>query len=644
MIEALLGKKKADKLYVDDVFSSYLYTGNGATQTINNGIDLAGEGGLAWLKPRTNNGNGSHVLVDSVRGVGLALFTNQADAQSNQPSTLTSFLSDGFLLGSSGLTNTTSNNFVSWTFRRAKKFFDIVTYTGNGVAERQIAHGLGVAPGMITGKSTSVTGDWSVYHRSASGDLKLNLTNAQTGSRTLITAATESTFTVSGAANINGAQYVAYLWAHDPSEDGIIQCGAYSGNGATVGPVIELGWEPQYVLLKGVNAAGTVGSGGNWRIMDAMRGLPPAGEGQPSPGLNANDASSEEMGQYLGINATGFQLRGTGYNNSSGNYIYLAIRRPNKPPKSGAEVYSAIARSGTGAANHVVTGMPFAPDVLLQQSRASAWAPSATDRLRGVSTGGGLYLVTSSNAAEQGSGVGYGVTAINMSSIKLGSNDGGAGGLNASGITYVDWAFRRAPGFLDVVCDTGTGAARSVAHSLAVAPELLICKRRSLAEDWYVWHRHLGVGKFLRLNTTATPTVASGRFDILPDMQHFYLGQTISSAAQTYVSYLFASLPGISKVGNYTGNGTAQVIDCGFATGARFILIKRIDAAGDWMVADSSRGLVSGNDPMLKLNSTAAEITSLDWVDPDPSGFVINQEPTGNANVSGGSYVFLAIS
>ena len=39
-----------DKLYVDDVVSSYLYTGNGSTQTITNGIDLAGEGGLVWLK------------------------------------------------------------------------------------------------------------------------------------------------------------------------------------------------------------------------------------------------------------------------------------------------------------------------------------------------------------------------------------------------------------------------------------------------------------------------------------------------------------------------------------------------------------------------------------------------------------------
>jgi hypothetical protein len=37
-----------EKVYVEDVFSTYLYTGNGSTQTITNDIDLAGEGGLVW--------------------------------------------------------------------------------------------------------------------------------------------------------------------------------------------------------------------------------------------------------------------------------------------------------------------------------------------------------------------------------------------------------------------------------------------------------------------------------------------------------------------------------------------------------------------------------------------------------------------
>ena len=41
----LLGAVAADdKIYIDDVFSTYLYTGNASSRSIVNGIDLSGEG------------------------------------------------------------------------------------------------------------------------------------------------------------------------------------------------------------------------------------------------------------------------------------------------------------------------------------------------------------------------------------------------------------------------------------------------------------------------------------------------------------------------------------------------------------------------------------------------------------------------
>ena len=45
---------KKESTYVDDVFSTYLYYGTTANRTITNGIDLAGEGGLTWIKSRNN--------------------------------------------------------------------------------------------------------------------------------------------------------------------------------------------------------------------------------------------------------------------------------------------------------------------------------------------------------------------------------------------------------------------------------------------------------------------------------------------------------------------------------------------------------------------------------------------------------------
>lgn len=112
--------------------------------------------------------------------------------------------------------------------------------------------------------------------------------------------------------------------------------------------------------------------------------------------------------------------------------------------------------------------------------------------------------------------------------------------------------------------------------------------------------------------------------------------------ARTHVAYLFASKAGVSKVGSYTGNGASQTINANFTAGARFILIKRTDSAGDWFVWDSVRGIVAGNDPHFRLNFNEGQVTTVDSVDPDSGGFVVNQDAATNINVNGGTYIYLA--
>jgi hypothetical protein len=110
------------------------------------------------------------------------------------------------------------------------------------------------------------------------------------------------------------------------------------------------------------------------------------------------------------------------------------------------------------------------------------------------------------------------------------------------------------------------------------------------------------------------------------------------------LAYLFATLAGVSKVGSYTGTGATLNVDCGFSAGARFILIKRTDSTGDWYVWDSARGIVVGNDPYLLLNTTAAQVTSTDYIDPLSSGFTVTSSAPAALNASGGTYIFLAIA
>ena len=59
---------------------------------------------------------------------------------------------------------------------------------------------------------------------------------------------------------------------------------------------------------------------------------------------------------------------------------------------------------------------------------------------------------------------------------------------------------------------------------------------------------------------------------------------------------------------------------------------------------DSARGIVSGNDPYMQLNSASAEVTNTDYIDPLSSGFTITSNAGSDLNHNGGSYVFLAIA
>jgi len=245
--------------YIENVFSTWLYTGTGAALTITNGIDLSGKGGLVWFKNRNSTNN--HALYDTARGATKRLSTSQTGgtgAQVTDPTSLTAFNSNGFSIGSDNSQNENTFTFASWTFREQAKFFDVVTYTGNGTAGRTVAHDLGSVPGCIIVKQTSASGqDWMVYHRSlATNDYILLNSTGAASTYPYISSPTSTTFTVESAApvNSNGATYVAYLFAHDAGgfgtsgTDNVISCGSFVGTGSDLS--VNLGYEPQWLLVK----------------------------------------------------------------------------------------------------------------------------------------------------------------------------------------------------------------------------------------------------------------------------------------------------------------------------------------------------------------------------------------------------------
>ncbi len=122
-----------------------------------------GEGGLVWIRRR--NQATDHYLYDTTSGATKYLASNDNMAQQTDTATLTAFNNNGFSVGSNGGVNGNGNDFVGWTWRKQKGFFDIVTWSGNGTGGRTIAHSLGSVPGCIMIKNTNNDQNWQVYHR-----------------------------------------------------------------------------------------------------------------------------------------------------------------------------------------------------------------------------------------------------------------------------------------------------------------------------------------------------------------------------------------------------------------------------------------------------------------------------------------------
>ena len=629
-LTAAAGNAGGESLYVEDVFSTYLYTGNNSSQTITNNIDLAGEGGLVWFKRRSTSR--THVLIDTERGKTSYLRSNEnLPAETGITNTITSFNSDGFSISDQQDINGNAETVASWTFRKAEKFFDVVTYTGTGSAQN-IAHALGATPATIIVKKTDDAANWQVYHSymGADGFAYLNLTNAAiTSGNTSLwnnTEPTDSVFTVgtSGNVNENGATYVAYLFASDAGgfgDDGsesIIKCGSYTTAGGTT---VNLGFEPQWVMIKRTDSTG------DWEMLDVMRGF--TADASAGQFLEANNSNAEfnDYGAYL--TSTGFV--GSNQSASSGaSYIYIAIRRPMKTPESGTEVFDIVTRTATNP-NLFATALSYV-DVAFNRNLGAAQT-QVTSRLTG-----GSYLHTASTAAEVSPASGQIEYDYNYKINPYWWS------LSAE----VDWLFKRATGFFDVVAYTGTGVARTVNHNLGVAPELMILKVRNRSgSSWVGYHKDLGnEGGFSLTNSAAFSGVTSAWNSTTPTSSVFTVGtgSNYNGNTDNLIAYLFATLAGVSKVGSYTGTAATLNVDCGFSAGARFILIKRTDSTGDWYVWDSARGIVAGNDPYLLLNSTAAEVTSTDYIDPLASGFTVTSSAPAALNASGGNYIFLAIA
>ena len=365
----------------DGLFSTTLYTGNETSTDIVTGVDLsAGNEGMIWTKSRTSTQ--SWFFHDTVRGA-TVLLDNSTNAEETQANSLTSFNNNGFTVNNLYV-NANSQDYVSFTFKSAANFFDIVTYNGSN-SQQTINHSLGSAPGMVIVKCRDTNGtDWYVYHNSltsSSHNIVFQTTGSDGGNNLWPVAPTSTEFTLLGnntAINQSGKTYVAYFFGHDTSSTGSIYCGGYTGNGSAEGAAVTLGWEPQWVMIKNRDLGSE-----HWHVLDNVRGVQTGGtDKHVRISTNNAEITSQDLVEFT---STGFRpMTSDDKTNGSGHpYIYVAIRKIEPKQTLDLSTGNRFSFTTTGAtevifSNPPATGTPtgFSLEVDNSSGYALTWPSS----------------------------------------------------------------------------------------------------------------------------------------------------------------------------------------------------------------------------------------------------------------------------
>jgi hypothetical protein len=650
-IQNFYGTASVTYPYVENVFASYAYTGTGASQTITTGVDTLNGFNYSsiFLKQRTSTGDSYYYTVPD-----SSLSTNTTAAAVSTSNIVTAFTTTGFTLGSSSTLNGSGAYYGSSTFKIASKFLAVSGWTGNNAIDRQINHDLGSYPGLIIVRNNFSAANWYVWQAGngstgtgSSTSFELNTTGmsqfiggAGAGMSTTQFNLGNIADTAGNAPNVSGNSYTAWVFSTNgggfgsAGTDSVITAGRFV---ATTAGAVSLGYQPQWLMLKKLNGSS------DWYVFDSSRGFHDVSVGATAQNTYSLNGTAAEVATFTGItpNATGFN-----YGAFTGQWLYLAVRKGlMKKPTAGTQVFNVTA--ATNAVGTVNTA-GFPVDMQLNKARSSATGVTAVDRLRTVATlaaspsNTGRTYLTNSTATEGSS------TTIS----RAWSGNGFQTPSDYSSVSSVYWNFRQAASFFDIVCYTGDGVdLRTVNHNLTVAPEIIIVKSRTSAQNGTVYFSPLGANRYTYLNSAngSSGSNASLRWgSTTPTTTQFTLGTSaeVNGAGTTYVAYLFASCAGVSKVGSYTGTGALFTVDCGFPAGARFVIIKRTDVGsttGNWCVWDTARGMVAGTNPCITLNLAAAEANA-NSVYTIATGFQVLASPSQDVNTNGATYAYLAIS
>ena len=327
---------------------------------------------------------------------------------------------------------------------------------------------------------------------------------------------------------------------------------------------------------------------------------------------------------------------------------YTTINKPN-------QYFNATAYTANGGIQTITNSGSMQPDWVWTKVRST----TSNNILINAIIGPSKYLYSNTTGTEV-TDANY-LTSFNSNGFSVGSNN------YSNGTTMVAWQWRASnttavsntqgtitstvsanttAGF-SIVSYTGTGANATVGHGLGVAPDMIICKSRTQAQNWATYHSSLGNTKAVFLDGSGGASTSSSYWNnTSPTSTVFTVGNSgdVNYNGGTQISYCFSSVKGYSKFGSYTGNGSTDgpFVYTGFSPA--FLIIKQTNASGEnWYMWDNKRDTYNVADKRLFPNLTNAEETGTLLFDFLSNGFKLRATYTG-FNASGGTFIYMAFA
>ena len=336
----------------------------------------------------------------------------------------------------------------------------------------------------------------------------------------------------------------------------------------------------------------------------------------------------------------------------------FAIQGPTvSSPKSHFNVVTYVGNNGT----NVVTGLEFKPDLVWIKNRSTTSDHLLTDSVRGLfnirsntedgdQANGSIHLQSFNSNGFTVAGTGSNSNSNGHNFVAWCWKAGGAAVSNSDGTITSQVSANQEAGF-SIVTFTGTGSAGTVGHGLGKAPAVVITKRRNANQAWFVHHKNISNGHYLRLNAN---NGQGGDTNVYPNNMSttntFAIGgdDGVNGNGSTYVSYCWAEIPGYSKFGFFTGNGngntqpSGKVVRLGFKPALVILKSTGSFSGSNWGIFDFKRLGYNRKVYDLRSNVNNSEGSDNTIISLDAEGFRITTTSSGFGGSSSYNYIYMA--